>query len=131
MGYELVDVSLNGGKTGKILQVYIDKPGGVSISDCAKVSLFIDVAVDGLIDITGHYFFEVSSPGLTRKLRNISDFIRETGKNCKIVLLNKVDERLTFTGRIKKVETDTIIIDTELGGTHILFKNIKRANLVL
>ena len=36
MGYELVDVQASNG--GRLLRLFIDKPGGVTLDDCAAIS---------------------------------------------------------------------------------------------
>ena len=64
-GLELVEVELKGGGPERRLRIVIDKPGGVTHEDCAKLSrevgtiLEVEDAVPG-----GHYVLEVSSPGL-------------------------------------------------------------------
>src|SRR5882724_6065072 len=65
LGYELVDVQASNG--GRLLRLFIDKPGGVGIEDCAAVSRHLTrlLAVEGV----DYERLEVSSPGLDRALR--------------------------------------------------------------
>ena len=57
-----------------ILRLYIDKEGGVDISDCEAVSRAVDPILDEKDPIPGSYQFEVCSAGLERALKRPSDF---------------------------------------------------------
>ena len=57
-----------------ILRLYIDKEGGVDISDCEAVSRAVDPILDEKDPIPGSYQFEVCSAGLERVLKRPSDF---------------------------------------------------------
>ena len=45
MGYELVDVQASNG--GRLLRLFIDKPGGINVDDCAAVSRQLSAGVRG------------------------------------------------------------------------------------
>ena len=68
LGYELVDVQASNG--GRMLRLFIDKPGGITVEDCAAVSRHLTrvLAVEGI----EYERLEVSSPGLDRPLRKAS-----------------------------------------------------------
>ncbi len=54
----------------KLIRVFVDKPGGVTINDCAKISEKISVHLDVLDYINGPYRLEVSSPGAENRREN-------------------------------------------------------------
>lgn len=56
------------------LRLYIDKQGGVDITDCEKVSRAVDPVLDEKDPIADSYRFEVCSAGLERTLKRPSDF---------------------------------------------------------
>lgn len=59
----LVDIEMKGIDKPSLLRIYIDKPGGVTIDDCARVSREVSDLLD-IEDIINHkYTLEVSSPG--------------------------------------------------------------------
>ncbi len=63
LGYELVDLTYGGGR-GKLLRLYIGKPGeAISIGDCERVTWAVSEVLDAEDPIPGHYTLEVSSPG--------------------------------------------------------------------
>lgn len=86
--FELVDVEFV--KEGKswFLRMYIDKPGGIDIEDCALVSEKISEKMDAINPdpIPQAYFLEVSSPGAERPLKKEQDYQNAVGSYVNISL---------------------------------------------
>jgi ribosome maturation factor RimP len=61
----------------------------------------------------GEYTFEVSSPGLDRPLRKADDYRRFAGRWAKIVMTQPVERQTAFAGRIKGVEGDDVLFESE------------------
>jgi ribosome maturation factor RimP len=111
---ELVEVEFHPAAGRWLLRVYIDKEGGVTIRDCERVSRELERVLD-VEDILDHpYTLEVSSPGLTRALKNKSDFERYRGRRCKIVTSSPLDSRTEFEGDISDVIEETVEITTTI-----------------
>src|ERR1700692_2569412 len=92
-GVEVVDVEWKVGKQ-RFLRVFIDKPAGVSHSDCQAVSEHLGVLLDVEDLVPGsHYVLEVSSPGLDRKLTKPAEFERFAGRLARITTLEPVDHQ--------------------------------------
>ena len=68
------------------LRLYIDKEGGVDITDCENVSRAVDPLLDEADPIAESYHFEVCSAGLERALKRPSDFERFMGSNITVKL---------------------------------------------
>jgi len=79
-GVEVVDIELGGGANSQVLRVYIDKDGGVTVEDCARLSSQLGLVLEAEEVIKSAYTLEVSSMGLTRKLKKPIDFQRSIGK---------------------------------------------------
>ncbi len=105
-GITLVDVELSGLGGRKVLKVFIDKPGGVTISDCQKISGELSVVLDDVDPIPGSYDLEVSSPGLDRVLKKERELRWAVGKKVRIITL-KGERR----GVLSKVTDELIEID--------------------
>ncbi len=105
-GITLVDVELSGLGGRKVLKVFIDKPGGVTISDCQKISGELSVVLDDVDPIPGSYDLEVSSPGLDRVLKKERELRWAVGKKVRVITL-KGERR----GVLSKVTDDLIEID--------------------
>jgi len=100
LGLELFEIQFSGSMTGGHLKIFIDKAAGVTVDDCAKVSRFLNPALDIDEDMPRNYTLEVSSPGIDRPLRTEADFRRHIGKKIKIVTYNKIEDRNRFIGRL-------------------------------
>ncbi|MDI6801918.1 MAG: ribosome maturation factor RimP [Thermodesulfovibrionales bacterium] len=99
-GIELVSAGILGGGRKLLLRVVIDKEGGVTISDCEKMSRSLEALLDVEDPIKGSYVLEVSSPGLDRPLSNQRDFEKNVGKLARIITDEKIDNQTFFIGRI-------------------------------
>ena len=75
-GGELWDVEYVREGSDYFLRLYIDKEGGVDISDCEKISRAVDPILDEKDPIQDSYHFEVCSAGLERALKRPGDFER-------------------------------------------------------
>ena len=63
----------------RYLRLYLDKEGGVDITDCEKISRAVDPILDEKDPIQESYHFEVCSAGLERALKRPADFERFMG----------------------------------------------------
>lgn len=97
-GYEYVgtEINKNGGETELI--IYADKPGGLQLDDCEKISRMIDPVLDEHDPIEESYFLCVSSPGLDRPLKSERDYKRSVGKKVDLKLYRPVDGKKEWTG---------------------------------
>jgi ribosome maturation factor RimP len=130
---ELVEVEFYSTGGQWLLRIYIDKEGGVTISDCERVSREVGrtLDVEGIID--DPYRLEVSSPGLTRALKKRSDFERYKGRPCKIITSSLLESRNEFRGEIAEVTEEGVEIKAKTGAKmdihKIPFCAIKKAHL--
>src|SRR5688572_25516812 len=74
--FELVDIEYKKEGANWYLRLYIDKPGGITLDDCQKISNQLGDRLDEEDPIKGNYFLQVSSPGLDRPLKKERDFVR-------------------------------------------------------
>jgi ribosome maturation factor RimP len=136
-GLEIFDVQFRREAAGMVLRVQIDRPGpaataeeSVSIEDCSRVSRDLSALLDVEDVIPTKYTLEVSSPGLDRPLRSAADFRRFAGRWAKIVMREAVDGQSYFKGRLRGVESETVLIEAEDGRQHrVPVGVIARANL--
>ncbi len=109
-GYELVDVEYVKEGGTWYLRAYIDKPGGISIDDCEKVSRKLSDILDEKDYIDDSYIMEVSSPGLGRPLKKDKDFRRSLGKEVEIRTYRMIDKQKEFTGTLKGYDKDSVTV---------------------
>ena len=126
LGYELVDVEI---APSKLVRVYIDKEGGITIEDCEIVSNHLSKLL--LVEEIAFNRLEVSSPGIERPLKKIEDYVRFKDRVAKIKIRELIDGEKVFQGVISKVDGNTITLGLENGSTiDIDFSIISRARLI-
>lgn len=125
MGYELVAME----RIGRgLLRLYIDKPEGINLDDCVRVSnqltrLFIVENVD-------YDRLEVSSPGLDRPLVKPADFQRFAGQKAVIKLRLPLEGRKKFTGVLGGLRDGVLSLDVDGGTVAIPLADLESARLV-
>ena len=126
---ELVDIEYRREHGGWILRLYIDKEGGVTLDDCGMISreLGTVIEVEELID--HHYNLEVSSPGITRPLKKVSDFVRFKGQYAKIKLYEAINGEKSFVAIIKDINNEEICFDKDGKEIKVASSAIAKANL--
>ena len=129
-GMELVFVEFHREAAGRILRVYIDKPGGVGINDCTMISRQLGDLLDVYLDSDVSYNLEVSSPGPERPLWKFSDFERFSGCDVKIKMQESLDGRKKFYGKLAGIEDGIVKLESKGEIIEIPHKNISQARLV-
>src|SRR5215213_4375233 len=127
MGYELVDVQASNG--GRLLRLFIDKPGGVTLEDCAAISRHLTrvLAVEGI----DYERLEVSSPGLDRPLRKASDFVRFAGQRAEIRMRTPdASGRRKFVGVLRGAESGQVSMELEGQTVALTLDDVDRAKLI-
>jgi ribosome maturation factor RimP len=136
-GLEVVDVEWKIGKQ-RFLRVYIDRvpvstegkslgetPAAegnvgevfspypkISHADCERVSKQLSVILDVEELVPGPgYVLEVSSPGMDRALKRLTDYVRFTGRAAKVWTEQPVDEMKFFEGRLAGVVDDSVRLE--------------------
>ncbi|MGH8307832.1 MAG: ribosome maturation factor RimP [Gammaproteobacteria bacterium] len=126
LGYTLVELEFQGG----VLRLYIDQPDGVTVDDCEKVSRQVSMVLDVEDPIPGAYTLEVSSPGLDRPLRKLTDFGQRTGQRARIELTLPFDGRRRFSGTLRGLDKDEVLIEVDGTVFRLPFEQIGKARLI-
>ncbi len=128
-GLELVDIEFRRERQGWVLRIYIDRPGGVTVGDCVRVSEILGDLLDAKDIIHHSYNLEVSSPGLDRPLRKPEDFERFAGDKVKIVLKDPLEGRRNFTGLLRGLRDDKVLLEIEGRMWELPLQGIKKAHI--
>ena len=131
-GMEFVHAEMTGGKN-PTLRVYIDKPGGVTLGDCALVSQRIGLILDVEDVISHQYTLEVASPGLDRGLYKEADYERFAGLPTHIRISEPIEGQRNFHGKLIGLdcegETAAVIEEPDGRRRRLLLANIVKANV--
>ena len=120
-GLQLVDVEWRELRPRGLLRLYVDKPGGVGIGDCERLSREIGDVLDAAAVIEGGYDLEVSSPGLDRQLRKEREYRWAVGRQIRCWLAGGAE----VCGRLTAVTADRLVLDrggeqVELGRADVI-----------
>lgn len=113
-----------------LLRIYIDKEGGVGLKDCEQVSRQVSAVMDVEDPIAGEYTLEVSSPGSDRPLIKLEHFAAFVGSKVKLKLRVAFDGRRKFSGLLKGIEDDEIVLEVDNEEYLLPFELIEKANVV-
>ena len=126
LGYELVDVERS--NHGKLLRVFIDKPDGITVDDCALVSNHLCRLFE--VEAVEYDRLEVSSPGLDRPLRGARDFQRFEGEKAAVRLNLARDGQRNFVGILRGADADTVRMEVDGKMVSLEIADIRKAHLI-
>jgi len=112
---ELVHLEMKREPGGLLLRLYIDKEGGVTLDDCARISRQLSVQLDVEDPIEERYTLEVSSPGLDRPLFSDGDFARFSGRKIRLSTHVPLEGRRNYQGRLDGIVDGSVRLTLEDG----------------
>jgi ribosome maturation factor RimP len=130
MGFELVDVEYVSRHGRWVLGLFIDREGGVTIDDCARVSREIGDVMDVREIIDHEYVLEVSSPGIDRPLRKIRDFEKAVGGRVKLRTGKPREGRRNYEGVLVRVQGEALTLFVDGEEISFTLDELDKANLV-
>jgi len=128
-GLELIQVEYQREPAGRILRLYVDKPGGIGIDDCIAVSRQLGDMLDVNLEDVGPYSLEVTSPGPERPLAKKEDFDKYRGSRAKIKTYQPLNGRKNFTGVILGITGDELNLQIDEKIITIAYTDISKARL--
>ena len=128
-GLELVHVEYQREANGRILRLYIDKPDGINLNDCAAVSRQMGDILDVNLEDIGPYSLEVTSPGPERPLAKYEDFEKFKGSRVKIKTSQALNGQKNFTGILKGISGGQVNLQIGEEAFAIPYQDISKARL--
>ena len=111
-GIELVHIECQREAGGRILRLYIDRSGGVTLDDCTNISRQASDLLDVFLEDAGPYNLEVSSPGPNRPLGKKRDFDRFKGNRIMIRAASAVSGKKKINGILLGISEDMVSVST-------------------
>lgn len=112
---ELVDLTYQKTHAGWTLCFYLDKEGGITLDDCEKWSGKLGEIIDQSNLIDRAYNLEVSSPGIERPIKKLSDFLKYNGQRVHVKLYSPLNGQKNFHGFLKGASEEIIQLKLEEG----------------
>ena len=110
-GCTLWDVEYVREGSERFLRVYIDKEGGVNITDCETVARAMDPILDEADPIAESYHFEVCSAGLERALKRPNDFEKFMGSPILVKLYRPRNGLKEIPGILRGYEEGKVTVE--------------------
>ena len=98
-----------------VVRVLIDKPGGVTVTDCEQAHKALGPALDVADPFPHAYTLEVSSPGLDRPFKRLQDYQRAIGKQVSLKLRQPVEGQWRVTGQLAQVDEQAVVVTVSEG----------------
>lgn len=108
LGLSVRSVQYRGTRAGGTLKITIDKPGGVTLEDCTRISRSVSHALDVEDAIDNRYTLEVSSPGLDRPLQSLQEFEQAVGRLVRVKTRPTWDGPRVVVGRVASVDAAVV-----------------------
>jgi ribosome maturation factor RimP len=124
-GLELVEIEWRGRRPRGVLRLFVDKPGGVGVGDCERVSRELGDVLEASALIEDAYDLEVSSPGLDRQLRSDREFRWAVGKLVQCWLAGGE----SVCGRLVAVTPERLLVEGERGAVEVERGRVTKARL--
>ena len=128
-GLELVHVEYQREANGRILRLYLDKPDGINLNDCAVVSRQMGDILDVNLKGIGPYSLEVTSPGPERPLAKHEDFEKFKGSRVKIKTSRPFNGQKNFTGILRGISGGQVNLQIGEEAIVIPYQDISKARL--
>ena len=116
---------------GRCLRVFIDRPGGVDLALCERVTVLLG-------DLRERYSLEVSSPGRERPLTKPAHFRRFVGHRARVRTRHPraagegagEHAARSFTGELVGASEEEVTLAADGGVIAIPYSEIRRSNLI-
>ncbi len=130
LGYELWGYEYRVYGESALLRIFIDAETGITVEDCARVSLQLGAALDVEDLIPVAYMLEVSSPGADRVLFTPEQYQRYVGDKLKVRTHIPIESRRNFVGILQAAEENSFSVQLDDQLYEIPYDAVDRARLV-
>ena len=126
-GYDLEDLVVTSAGRRRLVRLVVDKDGGVTLDECAELSRAVSGELDAADSLLGDapYTLEVSSPGVSRPLREPRHWRRSTGRTVKVVR----PDGSTLLGRVVGSDETGATLRTDSGEVAVAYEDVAKATV--
>jgi ribosome maturation factor RimP len=130
LGLELVQLQYRREAEGWVVRLLVDRPGGVTVEECAELSRQVSSVLEVEDLIPYRYRLEVSSPGLDRPLCKREHFERFVGASINLHTREPFEGRRSFRGVLRGLHEDLVLVEVDLKIYELPFSAVDKANVV-
>ena len=126
----LIDLVYRGNPKQRIIEIYVDSEKNVTAEDLAELNRLINSRIEENNLIESGYRLDVSSPGTDKPLKFLGQFPKHINRKFEVSYLSD-DETKKLSGKLIKVEGDTLVFLSNQNEININFNNIKKAKVIV
>lgn len=130
-GVELVELTARPQGRQVLVRVLADKPGGITLAQCAGLNSQIGQALETADVIEESYTVEVSSPGLDRPLTSKRDYERAVGESVQLDVKIEEGRYRPMEGVVLAVQPEAIVLQLPSGNVIVPFADIRVAKKIV
>ncbi len=127
---ELDDLEVTGGGKGKVIRVTVDGELPVDVGRLARLSRGMARMLDEDEPFEGPYTLEVTSPGLERKLRRPSHYVKSIGRMVSVKTVSEVDGATSHKGEVVATTEEGFVVEGESWRRTIRYDEVAKARTV-
>jgi ribosome maturation factor RimP len=130
--FDLWDLEL-AAQTGRtVIRVFVDRPPGVTLEDCAYWNKKFGRSLEAENLLQGRYVLEVGSPGIERTLTRPEHYAKFVGSRLEVRLHDAREGRRTYRGELRAAGADSIVVeDPDAGTVSLPFLAIRKSQLIV
>ena len=117
----LVEIAV---KPGNVIRIHVDRPDGISIDECVKISRHVNEMLDRDVE---DYSLEVSSPGLGTPFKVKQQYEKNAGQTIDVLL----SDGTRIAGKVKSVSDSGIVLQVKGKDEEIEFEEIKASKVTI
>ena len=130
--FDLWDLEFASQAGATVIRVFVDRPPGVTLQDCAYWNKKIGRYLEAENLIQGRYILEVGSPGIQRALTRPEHYARFVGATLEVKLHEPQEGRRTFRGELRAAGPDSIVVsDSDAGTVSLAYVAIRKSHLIV
>jgi ribosome maturation factor RimP len=130
--FDLWDLELASQAGRTVVRVFVDRPPGVTLDDCAYWNRKLGRWLESEMPLPGRYVLEVGSPGIERTLTRPEHYARYVGSRLEVRLHDARDGRRTYRGELRAAGPDSIVVlDPDAGTVSLPLAAIRRSQLIV
>ena len=126
MQFELYDLTIIKQRKQKVLQIFVDKPDGITMEDVVEATQALNPFLDEIDPIDGEYMLEVSSPGAERELRSQDAVTHAIGKLVHVKTFSQ-----EFEGDLIAFKGDTLTLKIKNKQVDINYMDVQKIRLAI
>jgi len=111
-------------KPGNAITVHVDRPEGISIDECVKISRYLNENLDRDVE---DYSLEVSSPGLSGAFKVKQQYEKNLGREIEVLYTDGIKVK----GKLQKVSDEGVVLNVQGDDEEISFEEIKTAKAII